>query len=75
MEIRAIGVNTQDAAVMKSFGAQSKNLMGRECAGIVRRLGSHVTKFNIGDRVGVMTSFIYANRLITSARRAVRIPD
>lgn len=75
VEVRAIGVNVQDVAVMKGSAAQSTKVVGGECAGIVRRHGPSVTKFNIGDHVAVMASFTYANHLITSPNRAVRLPD
>ncbi|KAK3400724.1 hypothetical protein B0T20DRAFT_390600 [Sordaria brevicollis] len=75
VEVRAIGVNSNDSAVLNVHAAQTTEVVGHECAGVVRRLGSGVTKFNIGDRVAVMTSFPYANRITTSADRAVRLPD
>lgn len=48
---------------------------GCECAGIVRRLGPGVTKFQIGDRVAVMSKGTYANRVRVADGRAHSIPD
>ncbi|KAH7305246.1 hypothetical protein B0I35DRAFT_362380 [Stachybotrys elegans] len=49
MENRAIGVNFRD--VMTLMGQLSDPLLGVECSGIVRRVGSGVSRFKPGDRI------------------------
>lgn len=53
---------------------ENEYMIGCECAGVVRRLGAGVTKFKLGDRVAVMRSGTYANRLQAPVQRAHLIP-
>lgn len=54
---------------------ENEYMIGCECSGIVKRLGAGVNKFQIGDRVAVMRSGTYANRLQTPVERAHTIPS
>lgn len=54
---------------------ENEYMIGCECAGMVKRLGPGVSKFKVGDRVAVMRSGTYANRVQTPAERAHVIPE
>jgi NADPH:quinone reductase-like Zn-dependent oxidoreductase len=54
---------------------ENEYMIGCECSGVVKRLGEGVTKFKVGDRVAVMRSGTYANRLQTPIERTHVIPD
>jgi NADPH:quinone reductase-like Zn-dependent oxidoreductase len=54
---------------------ENEYMIGCECAGVVRRLGAGVTKFQLGDRIAVMRSGTYANRLQVPVQRAHLIPS
>lgn len=49
IEIKAVGVNFRDLLVV--LGRHDDTSVGLECAGIVTRIGSDCTEFQIGDRV------------------------
>lgn len=53
---------------------ENKFTSGCECAGVVRRLGSNIIKFNIDDRVVVISKRTYANRVRVPAGRAHIMP-
>lgn len=54
---------------------ENEYMIGCECTGVVKRLGEGVTKFQLGDRVAVMRSGTYANRLQAPVERVHTIPD
>ena len=57
IEVKATSMNFLD--VMIALAQIPENFLGAECAGIVRRVGSSVTRFKEGDRVwaGAINSF------------------
>ncbi len=59
------------------MGIVSENefTIGCECAGVVRRLGPSVEKFQLGDRVAVMSKGTYANRVRVPTGRVHVIPN
>ncbi|KAI0391303.1 hypothetical protein F5Y17DRAFT_18304 [Xylariaceae sp. FL0594] len=75
VEVMAIGVNFKDVATTMGIVPENEYMIGCECSGVVKRLGEGVTKFKVGDRVAVMRSGTYANRLQTPVERTHVIPD
>jgi NADPH:quinone reductase-like Zn-dependent oxidoreductase len=49
IEVTAVGLNFRD--VMIAMGQLSDTYLGDECAGVIRRVGSAVKSFQVGDRV------------------------
>ncbi|KAG9520859.1 ketoacyl-synt-domain-containing protein, partial [Aureobasidium melanogenum] len=74
LEVMTVGVNFKDVATTMGIVPENEYMIGCECAGVVRRLGAGVTKFKLGDRVAVMRSGTYANRLQAPVQRAHLIP-
>ncbi|MFM2480322.1 NAD(P)H-quinone oxidoreductase [Celerinatantimonas sp. YJH-8] len=77
---RAAGVNRADLTLRRGgygrpdFGDSS--IMGLEIAGDVIAIGSHVTGFNIGDRVmGIVGGGAYAEQARIDYRMAMPIPE
>lgn len=58
VEVHAAGMNFRDVlTAMGSIGFRSRDpALGHEAAGVVRRVGSEVTRFRPGDRVVVMAA-------------------
>lgn len=54
---------------------ENEYMIGCECAGVIKRIASGVTKFSIGDRVACMRSGTYVNRVQCPADRVHVIPD
>ncbi|RYP39087.1 hypothetical protein DL767_002350 [Monosporascus sp. MG133] len=75
VEVMAVGVNFKDVATTMGIVPENEYMIGCECAGIVKRLGAGVTKFQVGDHVAVMRSGTYANRLQAPVERAHVIPS
>ncbi|KAI1122100.1 hypothetical protein F5Y10DRAFT_287542 [Nemania abortiva] len=75
VEAKTVGVNFKDVATIMGIVPENEFTIGCECAGLVRRVGSNVTKFRIGDRVAVMSKGTYANRIRVPAGRAHVIPS
>ncbi|KAI1191972.1 hypothetical protein F5B17DRAFT_425999 [Nemania serpens] len=75
VEVMAIGVNFKDVATTMGIVPENEYMIGCECSGVVKRLGEGVTKFKVGDRVAVMRSGTYANRLQAPVERTHVIPD
>ncbi|KAI1353772.1 KR domain-containing protein [Xylaria sp. FL0043] len=75
VEVIAIGVNFKDVATTMGIVHEDEYMIGCECSGVVKRLGEGVTKFKVGDRVAVMRSGTYANRLWAPVERTHVIPD
>ena len=65
----------QDVATTMGIVPENEFTIGCECAGLVRRLGSGVSSFRIGDRVAVMSKGTYANRVRVPVGRAHAIPS
>ncbi|PTB66757.1 beta-ketoacyl synthase domain-containing protein [Trichoderma citrinoviride] len=75
VEVRAGGVNFKDVAITMGIVADNEYTIGVECAGPIRRIGSNVTRFKVGDRVCVLKPGTYANRAHAEADRCHLIPD
>ncbi|KAL7787165.1 beta-ketoacyl synthase domain-containing protein [Trichoderma ceciliae] len=75
VEVKAGGVNFKDVAITMGIVSDNEYTIGVECAGPVRRIGSNVTKFKVGDRVCVLKPGTYANRVHTEADRCHLIPE
>lgn len=74
VEVMAVGVNFKDVAITMGIVSDDEYNIGFECAGIVTKLGSGVTKFNVGDRVCMLKAGSYCNRARVSAERCHVIP-
>ncbi|KAL8841188.1 MAG: hypothetical protein Q9170_001042 [Blastenia crenularia] len=74
VEVMAVGVNFKDVAITMGIVPDDEYNLGFECAGTVKRLGSDVTKFKIGDRVCMLKAGSYVNRVRVSVDRCHIIP-
>ncbi|KAK3688670.1 hypothetical protein B0T22DRAFT_407287 [Podospora appendiculata] len=76
IEPNAFGVNFRD--VMVAMGQLKSHVMGYDCAGIIRRVGSTAavsSSHKVGDRVSVLLRGHYASRVRVHWSSAVQIPD
>lgn len=73
VHIRAIGVNFKDGLTL--LGRVDTNVIGCECAGLVSRIGTDVTGFQVGDRVAVARTGAYASRVRADENCVVAVPD
>ncbi|KAK0741973.1 hypothetical protein B0T21DRAFT_408828 [Apiosordaria backusii] len=75
IEPRAFGVNFRD--VMVAMGQLKSRVMGYDCAGVVRRVGSIAAAhgYKAGDRVSVLLRGHYGSRTRIHWTSAVHIPD
>lgn len=75
VEPRAFGVNFRD--VMVAMGQLQSNVMGYDCAGVVRRAGPVAASkgYRPGDRVSVLLRGHYSSRVRVHWTSAVHIPD
>ncbi|RWA11448.1 hypothetical protein EKO27_g3681 [Xylaria grammica] len=74
VEVMAVGVNFKDVAIIMGIVPDNEYNLGVECAGIVRRLGPGVSKFEVGDRVCMLKFGTYANRVRVAIDRCYLIP-
>lgn len=74
VEVMAVGVNFKDVAITMGIVPDDEYNIGFECAGFVLRLGPGVKKFHVGDRVCMLKSGSYCNRVRVSADRCHIIP-
>jgi acyl transferase domain-containing protein/acyl carrier protein len=72
IEVAAAGLNFRD--VLGALGMVDTGPIGTECAGVVTRLGSGVTRLAVGDRVMAIAAGSVARFAVTDARRAARVP-
>ncbi|KAK8033522.1 polyketide synthase [Apiospora marii] len=75
VEVWAVGVNFKDVATTMGIVPENEWMIGCECAGVVKRLGAGVSKFQVGDRVAVMRSGTYINRIQAPTERVQKIPS
>nr|AFP89392.1 polyketide synthase [Cladosporium phlei] len=75
VDIYAAGLNFKDVAVTMGIVPENEHLLGIEGAGVVRRIASDVTTYKPGDRVVVLQTGTFANRIQASADRTHKIPD
>lgn len=81
VEVKAIGVNRADlnhrqGKYGKNPGFGDSTLPGLEIAGVVARIGSDVSGFQIGDRVmGIVGGGAYAQFARIDAGMAIPVPD
>lgn len=74
VEVVAAGVNFKDVAITMGIVPDDEHNIGLECGGVVKRLGPGVTKFEVGDRVCVLSGGSYANRVRVPVERCHLIP-
>lgn len=77
IEVRAAGLNFRD--VMKALGiyptdAGDENMLGDECAGIVRGVGPEVTGLSCGDRVMAIAPACFGSTAVTRAKLVTPLP-
>lgn len=82
IECRACGVNFADCCVRMGVYRSAKEFVGWpitpgfEVSGIIKKIGSRVSKFNIGQRVIGLTLFGgYCSHLAVSAQQVFPLPD
>ena len=68
-----VGVNFRD--VLQTQGVVDGDDLGGESAGIVLEVGPGVTDFKKGDRVFMIESYCFSNRVITNHELLAKIPD
>ncbi len=76
--IAAAGVNFSD--VLKAMGLypgiKDKIVpLGIECAGVVRRVGSSIKNFSVGDRVFGIVPYGFASEVVTPAYTLAKLPS
>jgi len=69
VEMMAAGVNFKDVAIIMGIVSDDEHNIDLECGGVVKRLGSGVTKFEIDDRVCMLREDSYANRVRVPVER------
>lgn len=77
IEVCAAGLNFRD--VMKALGIYPTdigdgNILGDECAGVVRAVGSGVGGFAVGDRVMAIAPGCFGNRAVARAELVLPLP-
>jgi NADPH2:quinone reductase len=79
LAVKAVGVNFPDSLIIQDkyqFKPPRPFSPGLECAGVVDAAGEGVKDFAAGDRVLAMTGHGgMAEKVVTKAARAVKIPD
>lgn len=73
VDVKAIGVNFRDCLI--ALGRVDQDILGTECAGIVRRVGSACQQLRAGDRVTVGDVDTYQGVVRCREILAVKIPD
>lgn len=73
IQVRAIGVNFKDCLTL--LGRVNSDIIGCECAGLVRRTGKDVKGFKVGDRVAVAMIGAYRSLMRARERSVVAVPD
>ncbi|HTJ84344.1 MAG TPA: NADPH:quinone oxidoreductase family protein [Polyangiaceae bacterium] len=79
IEVKAAGVNFPDVLITQGkyqFKPPPPFIPGGEVAGIVKKVGSGVSDFAVGDRVAATMLFgAFAEQVVTPAAGAVKLPD
>lgn len=65
----------KDVAVVMGIIPEDEQMIGCECAGMVRKIGHGVTKVRVGDRVAVQGRGMYGNRIHSSVHCVQAIPS
>lgn len=73
VDVKAIGVNFRDCLI--ALGRVDQDILGTECAGIVRRVGSACQQLQPGDRVTVGDVDTYQGVVRCREILAAKIPD
>jgi NADPH:quinone reductase-like Zn-dependent oxidoreductase/NADP-dependent 3-hydroxy acid dehydrogenase YdfG len=68
-----VGINFKD--VLQTQGVVDGNDLGGECSGTILEVGPGVTEFKPGDRVFIVASYCFSNKLSTSQDLLAKIPD
>ncbi|ORY57854.1 lovastatin nonaketide synthase [Pseudomassariella vexata] len=77
-EVKAVGMNSRDAALTKDHSIDSGHLApGFEASGVITSIGSAVKSLNVGDRIAGLTTTngAFATRTCTRASMAFAIPS
>ncbi|KAF7881904.1 uncharacterized protein EAF02_006592 [Botrytis sinoallii] len=72
IKVEASGVNFRDCLI--ALGRIPSTSFGFECSGHVSRIGSHATKFQVGDRVCASTSGTYQTYARCKTSNVIPIP-
>jgi acyl transferase domain-containing protein len=76
IDVVAVGANFKDVATAMGIVPENEYMMGFECSGTIRSVGSAAaSRFRPGDRVVAHTNGSYANRVQCVADRVHGIPD
>ena len=54
---------------------ENEYILGHEGAGVVRRVGESVSDYRVGDRVAVLKTGTFANRIQSPVERVHHIPS
>lgn len=75
VELSASALNFKDVAVTMGIVPENHHLLGLEGAGTIRRAGKNLkSPFHVGERVLVFEKGTFANRIIATTERTIRIP-
>lgn len=73
IKVKAVGANFRDVLVM--LGRMDQTTLGFECAGVVTRVGSSCTDFQVGDQVVGCNSDSYRTYSRLHQAATIRIPQ
>lgn len=75
VELFAAGLNYKDVLVTMGIVPGNEHMLGGEGAGIVTKVSSGITSFEVGQRVVVFDKGAFGNRIQTTPGQMHRIPD
>ncbi|OGM48910.1 putative polyketide synthase [Aspergillus bombycis] len=74
VDIKYVGLNFRDLMIVMGFMGDMAQV-GLEASGIVRRVGSAVSRFSPGDKIMVSQSGLMCTRKVVRVERCVPIPE
>ncbi|GAB1201010.1 hypothetical protein APSETT444_010394 [Aspergillus pseudonomiae] len=74
IDIKYVGLNFRDLMTVMGFMGDVAHV-GLEASGIVRRVGSAVSRFSPGDKIMVSQSGLMCTRKVVQVQRCIPIPD
>ena len=68
IEVRAVGLNFRDVLIaLGAYPDAANAVMGSECAGIITRIGSDVTRFKVGDEAVSIIPGCFKSHMVVDA--------
>lgn len=83
VQVKAVSMHFKDVMLAMGMLGDFKPIIGMECAGMVTRVGSGITKFKVGDQVmclamstsvGEERSALFGTKCISKERQTVLMP-